>query len=767
QLGAAPQKAASDKPLSPSLGSEAHEHLHARTGEDPSHGKERRPATPPAPAATALPAAATGQILPGAMTRRPTEIVAETAPASVPTVARPLQSPSAMSNAAAHTSLEAPRLVAAKRSPAAEVRAEAGLSVRLDVAAPRFEVPAHAKVLTDGASRKSDGPADATNVTKAVMASPVSTVRVATLSPVAHTANDVVAAAKSDSPKGEVLKSDSLKSDPRKSSLKGDSPKSATPSPPPPPANGRGRSPEARGAEVKHEGSDPQGAAPPTAKRGEVGRGVVAQLDRSIPTTTQNTLTPTTVASERPRPVFTARDARVAPAAEAEVVRPLAKLEARAEVKAETAVLATSKPVAVQATVKVETAVKVQTSGTPAATPARAAKHAFKAEPVSSNEPARAKTQPVAVETAPVAVKTAPAPVAPIATPVKAAAPAAPAVAQPAAEERPVASDKPAPSGPEARPAAKKSAAPARAHADEPAPTQPVTVPVQPAPAAPAARPAALETAAPVVAEVARAAAKPVVAARAHAAEPELAPAERRKRPQKDDKIHEEREETARPAVTAAPLVAHAPFERVVHRAAADGHARVESLGRREPEAKETKEVRAGEPAAAPSPLTTAPAPQHQPAAEPILPFTPVQQDAAAVAFAPAAAAPIVAQAAEDAGLSVSVLPQAARVSVESPEGDLALHLRIKDGNAEVSIGGSLAPMFEQRSAEVQTVLAGEGLSLGRFDLKDNNQHGHQAPRELPGDDAAPARPTTNPARPSEAGEAPVRAVDGRIHVTA
>jgi hypothetical protein len=139
------------------------------------------------------------------------------------------------------------------------------------------------------------------------------------------------------------------------------------------------------------------------------------------------------------------------------------------------------------------------------------------------------------------------------------------------------------------------------------------------------------------------------------------------------------------------------------------------------------------------------------------------------VAFAPAAAAPIVAQAAEDPGLSVTVMPHAARLSVESSEGDLALHLRIKDGNAEISMGGSLAPMFEQRSAEVQTVLAGEGLSLGRFDLSDNNRQGQQAPREVPEHDAAPARPATNHSAPTSGpgDEQPARTLDGRIHVTA
>jgi hypothetical protein len=265
--------------------------------------------------------------------------------------------------------------------------------------------------------------------------------------------------------------------------------------------------------------------------------------------------------------------------------------------------------------------------------------------------------------------------------------------------------------------------------------------------------------------EMARAVVRPVLA-RAQAAEhAEVAPVERRKRSDK----HEETEEQARPAtpVAVSPLHVHAPAERPVHRGA---DARVEAASRREPEAH--KEVRASDPTApaAPAPALHPEAQPQRPLADAAIPtFTPpVQQDAPPVAFAPAAAAPIVAQAAEDPGLSVTVMPQAARLSVESSEGDLALHLRIKDGSAEVSIGGSLAPMFEQRSAEVQTVLAGEGLSLGRFDLSDQQRQGQQAPRELPGDDAGPARPNTNPARPSEtASDEPVRAIDGRIHVTA
>jgi hypothetical protein len=277
------------------------------------------------------------------------------------------------------------------------------------------------------------------------------------------------------------------------------------------------------------------------------------------------------------------------------------------------------------------------------------------------------------------------------------------------------------------------------------------------------------ETAAVAVEQVARAAGRPVVAARAQvSADPIEAPAgERRKR---SDKHEETATEPGKPLAIAgapAPLVQATPFERVAHRAAPEGQARVESLGRRE---SEKEPARASEAAPATNPLVVSD--PNRPVDQllnnvPAFTAPAAQSDAPPVAFAPAAAAPIVAQAALDPGLSVTVLPQSARVSVESSEGDLALHLRIKDGNAEISMGGSLAPMFEQRSAEVQTVLAGEGLHLGRFDLSDNNRQGQQqAPREVPDQDAAPGRPGTINTAPA-GDETPVRTSDGRIHVTA
>jgi hypothetical protein len=86
-------------------------------------------------------------------------------------------------------------------------------------------------------------------------------------------------------------------------------------------------------------------------------------------------------------------------------------------------------------------------------------------------------------------------------------------------------------------------------------------------------------------------------------------------------------------------------------------------------------------------------------AARPATPFT--LSDAPMVAppvAAPAAAAPILQQAAEDPGLRVAVLSHTANVAIEGSDGNLALHVRVRDGAADVRIGGTMAPLFDNRA---------------------------------------------------------------------
>lgn len=130
-------------------------------------------------------------------------------------------------------------------------------------------------------------------------------------------------------------------------------------------------------------------------------------------------------------------------------------------------------------------------------------------------------------------------------------------------------------------------------------------------------------------------------------------------------------------------------------------------------------------------------------------------------------AASIYQRAAEDSGLAVTVLPHVAHLSFNSDDGDLSLHVRVRDGNADVNVSGSMAPIFESKAPEMRTVLANQGLGLGSFaaDQHGQGRHPQQHPESVPSEPhhahtAPAARPRTN------AGES-VSIDEGRIHITA
>jgi hypothetical protein len=137
--------------------------------------------------------------------------------------------------------------------------------------------------------------------------------------------------------------------------------------------------------------------------------------------------------------------------------------------------------------------------------------------------------------------------------------------------------------------------------------------------------------------------------------------------------------------------------------------------------------------------------------------------DPRGAAHLPAHAASLAAQVARDEGLSMTVLPHAAHMAIESPNGDLALHLRVRQGSAEITVGGSMAHLFETRAPEARAALASEGLALGRFDSgqQDGGQQNQPAPEtpERAGEAPAPYRPNHGAPLPTPA--------EGRIHVTA
>ena len=83
----------------------------------------------------------------------------------------------------------------------------------------------------------------------------------------------------------------------------------------------------------------------------------------------------------------------------------------------------------------------------------------------------------------------------------------------------------------------------------------------------------------------------------------------------------------------------------------------------------------------------------------------------------PVAARPLYELAADDPSLHASALGNNAHVTLDAGRaGELSLHLRIRDGVADVRFEGDAARSLDIRSHEVRTALAGEGLALGRFE---------------------------------------------------
>ena len=129
------------------------------------------------------------------------------------------------------------------------------------------------------------------------------------------------------------------------------------------------------------------------------------------------------------------------------------------------------------------------------------------------------------------------------------------------------------------------------------------------------------------------------------------------------------------------------------------------------------------------------------------------------------------AQAAEDPSLHGALMNDTARVSLDAgAAGEITLHLRIKDGVADVRFEGTAAQTLEIRPQELRIALASEGLSLGGF------ESGQSTPRDgqLESDrrDSAPTpAAVSDPSRaiPVSTNRASASAVTlgGRLHVTA
>jgi flagellar hook-length control protein FliK len=98
------------------------------------------------------------------------------------------------------------------------------------------------------------------------------------------------------------------------------------------------------------------------------------------------------------------------------------------------------------------------------------------------------------------------------------------------------------------------------------------------------------------------------------------------------------------------------------------------------------------------------------PAAEPARP------SAAALAPRPG---PVLPPEPPQTSLAGAILPGGAHLRLESSTlGDLALHLRIRDGVAHLRLEGEQAPALVQHGHELQRALAAEGLKLGQLEAE-------------------------------------------------
>jgi hypothetical protein len=130
--------------------------------------------------------------------------------------------------------------------------------------------------------------------------------------------------------------------------------------------------------------------------------------------------------------------------------------------------------------------------------------------------------------------------------------------------------------------------------------------------------------------------------------------------------------------------------------------------------------------------------------------------------------AALVDRAVEDPGLSMNVMPHSAHLSIASDAGDLSLHVRVRDGSADVNVSGSMAPLFDAKAPEVRTVLAGEGLQLGSFAT---DQRGSSQGQQQGQPESAPATQYPHPLPPPRRAATSTPEVhiadDRRIHITA
>lgn len=120
----------------------------------------------------------------------------------------------------------------------------------------------------------------------------------------------------------------------------------------------------------------------------------------------------------------------------------------------------------------------------------------------------------------------------------------------------------------------------------------------------------------------------------------------------------------------------------------------------------------------------------------------------------------------DDPSLRVVVLPNIARVSVETQDsGTLSLQVKVHDGVTDIRAAGPAASLVEARQGELRLALAHEGLALGHFDLTQSDHQGAPQHRFEPHDEREPS-PRRTHVRHESSSSTTTRA-EGRLSVKA
>lgn len=117
----------------------------------------------------------------------------------------------------------------------------------------------------------------------------------------------------------------------------------------------------------------------------------------------------------------------------------------------------------------------------------------------------------------------------------------------------------------------------------------------------------------------------------------------------------------------------------------------------------------------------------------------------------------------EDPSLRVVLLPNVARMSMDTGEaGRINVELKVQNGITELRATGPAAQLLESRQGELRVALAKEGLALGHFDL---TQSGSQ--QRHGGSDRADFEVSPPPTARRATSTTELATEDGRVHVKA